>query len=158
MIIKCKVADGENCPKGLNICCGTCEDMSTCRDVCTSPNAVGVCDPKDCDDAEIITDELTAFNTAVPETIGKITSLIKLKKQLEDQEKQLKQKLVEAMETYGVKIFENDLIKMTYVAPTTRSTIDSARLKKDHPAIAEQYSKVSDVAASVRVTLKGGDK
>jgi hypothetical protein len=47
---------------------------------------------------------------------------------------------------------------MTYVAPTTRTTIDSTKLKKDHPEIAEQYSKTSNVSASVRVTLKGGEK
>lgn len=154
MKVICKIADGENCPKGLNICCGTCEDMNTCKDVCTSHHAVGTADPKDCDDAEIITDELTTFNTAVPEAISKITTLMKLKKQLDEQEKLLKQQLVEAMETYGVKIFENEQIKMTYVAPTTRSTLDSARLKKDHPDIAEQYTKISSVSASVRVTVK----
>lgn len=158
MKIICKMSADSECPNGLNICCGTCGELGKCEYVCTSHHAIGFGNPEDCEDAEVITDELTAFYTAVPDTISKITTLINLKKQVEDQEKQLKQKLVEAMETYGVKIFENDLIKMTYVAPTTRSTIDSARLKKDHPAIAEQYTKVSDVAASVRVTLKGGDK
>jgi hypothetical protein len=44
------------------------------------------------------------------------------------------------------------------VAPTTRSTLDTKLLKKDHLAIYEQYRKQSDVSASVRVTLKGGDK
>lgn len=151
MKIICKVANSEVCPNGLNICCCSCVDMKECAYCC---EMVLNTKQQNCPNAEVITDELAAFNTAVPDTISKITTLIKLKKQLEDQEKLLKQKLVEAMETYGVKIFENDLIKMTYVAPTTRSTIDSTRLKKDHPAIVEQYTKVSDVAASVRVTLK----
>ena len=150
----CKVVAEGTCPRGLNICCGTCDHVVNCMESCDAHTRY---DYQNCPDAEVITDELTAFNTAVPDTIGKIASLIRLKKELEDQEKQLKQKLVEAMEAYGVKSFENDLIKMTYVAPTTRSTIDSARLKKDHPDIVEQYTKVSDVAASVRVTLKGGD-
>lgn len=154
MIIKCKVAAG-NCPQDLDICCATCGFKANCGNCCDSQT---MNDHQNCPDAEVITGEMTAFQSAVPDTIGKITTLIKMKKQLEDQEKQLKQKPVEAMEIYGVKSFENDLIKMVYVAPTTRSSIDSARLKKDHPDIAQQYTKISDVSASVRVTLKGGDK
>ena len=41
-----------------------------------------------------------------------------------------------------------------YVAPTTRTTIDSKKLKADHPDIAEAYSKTSNVSASVRITVK----
>lgn len=151
MSIKCKNAAG-NCPQDLDICCGTCGFKSNCANVCDCN------DPQTCPDAEVITGEMTAFQSAVPDTIKKITQLIKLKKQMDEQEKQLKQKLVEAMEIYGVKSFENELIKMTYVAPTTRSSIDSTRLKKDHPHIAQQYTKVSNVAAFVKVELKGGDK
>lgn len=154
MKILCKMSAESECPHRLNICCGTCEEVSTCEVSCTSHHAIGFGDPKDCEDAEIINDDLVAFQTSVPDTINQITELIVMKKQLDEQEKLLKQKLVEAMEAYGVKKFENEQIAMTYVAPTTRSTIDGTRLKKDHPDIAEQYTKVSDVAASVRVTVK----
>jgi hypothetical protein len=153
MTIRCKVVETAECPHELEICCGTCGFRGNCGNACP------IChDPEGCPNADIITDELTAFKSAVPETIKKITTLIKLKKQMDEQEKQLKEQLVKAMETYGIKVFENDLIKMTYVAPTTRSTIDSTRLKKEHPDIVAEYSKVSDVSASVRVTLKGGGK
>ena len=152
MKIICKEA-GESCPKGLNICCGVCEHIDLCTSECE------FCDNyKECPDAETINDELVAFQSGVPDTIKRITDLIQMKKQLDEQEKELKATLVKAMENYGVKSFENDIIRMTYVAPTTRSTIDSARLKKDHPDIVAEYTKVSDVAASVRVTLKGGGK
>jgi predicted phage-related endonuclease len=150
MKIICKVENAE-CPHKLNICCGTCEHLDTCEVVCEE---VLNGDCLLCSAREAITGELMQFESAVPETIQKITTLIQMKKQLDEQEKELKQKLVEAMETYNIKIFENDQIKMTYVAPTTRSTIDSTRLKKDHPDLAEQYSKTSNVSASVRVTVK----
>lgn len=151
MIVKCKVA--ADCPMNLDICCGTCSFKRNCGNACPVDT-----DPEKCPEAEVITEALTAFKSAVPETIKKITTLIKLKKQMDEQEKQLKEQLVKAMEAYGIKAFENEIIKMTYVAPTTRSTIDSARLKKEHPDIVAEYSKVSDVSASVRVTLKGGGK
>lgn len=146
----CKV-EGAICPKDLDICCATCEECDTCKDCCEN---VKFGTDIYCPDAEVITNALEQFQTSVPNTIRDITNLLQRKKELDEQEKQLKQKLVEAMEAYNVKSFENDQIKMVYVAPTTRSTIDSTRLKKDHPDIAEQYSKTSSVSASVRVTVK----
>jgi len=149
MKVLCNDATADTCPKGLTICCGTCGDREECANACGYHDAW-----EDCESREVITDELVQFQTATPEVIQKISTLVMLKKQLEDQEKQLKQKLVEAMEAYGVKAFENDQIKMTYVAPTTRSTIDSTKLKKDHPDLVEQYTKTSNVSASVRITVK----
>lgn len=150
MKVICKIA-GADCPEGLNICCATCERMGTCEQCCETALSG---EDSTCDESEVVTNEVVQFESAVPDTIQKITNLIQMKKQIDEQEKELKQKLVEAMEAYGIKSFENDQIKMTYVAPTTRSTIDSTRLKKDHPDIVEQYSKTSNVSASVRVTVK----
>lgn len=146
----CRDSAVETCPKNLNICCYTCKDFNNCDASCVAE----VDDYETCNKYEVIHDELVQFQSAVPEVIQNITNLVVMKKQLEDQEKQLKQDLVKAMEAHGVKSFENDLIKMVYVAPTTRSTIDSTRLKKDHPDIVQQYTKTSDVSASVRITVK----
>ena len=66
----------------------------------------------------------------------------------------VRQELQEAMDKYGVKKFENDILKITYVEPTTRTSIDSARLKQELPAIAEKYTKVSQVKGSVRIDVK----
>lgn len=63
----------------------------------------------------------------------------------------MREKLREAMEKYGVKSFETPEIKFTYVAPTTRTSIDSTKLKKDLPDVAAKYK----VSASVKITVKG---
>ncbi len=76
------------------------------------------------------------------------------KKEAEANAEQLRQALLEAMRAQGVKSFENARLKITYVAPTTRETIDDAKLKKELPEIAEQYKKISKVKDSVRITLK----
>ena len=149
MNVICKEATAETCPKGMMICCGTCGERETCPNVCGYWE-----DWEDCEFRKVITGGLTQFSNATPEAIRKVTDLVIMKKQLEDQERRLKEQLTKAMETYGVKSFENDQIKLVYVAPTTRSTIDSAKLKKDHPDLAEQYSKTSNVSASVRITVK----
>lgn len=108
---------------------------------------------------ELYKQELTVADTQLAR-LAEVESLIKSieeeKKAAEAQAVELRAALMAAMEASGVTSFENERIKLTYVAPTTRATIDSARLKKDLPEIAEQYTKTSNVKASLRITLKEG--
>lgn len=76
------------------------------------------------------------------------------KKQLEESEAELKNMLIAKMEETGVKSIDNDYFKITYIAPATREQLDTARIKKELPEIAEQYIKSTVVKASVRITLK----
>lgn len=99
--------------------------------------------------------EMAAFSNRIQQTIQKITSLIQMKKQIEDQEKELRQQLQAAMEEHGVKKWGNENISFTYIEPSTRTTIDSSMLKQLYPDIALKCSKISPVAATVRVVLKG---
>ena len=41
--------------------------------------------------------------------------------------------------------------KLTYVSPSTRNTIDSKKLKEEEPAIAEKYTKTTNVKATIRL-------
>lgn len=83
-----------------------------------------------------------------------IKSIEEKKKKAEEQAKELRAELMKAMEANGVKSFENDLIRITYVAPSTRQSIDSTKLKKEQPAIYASYLKSSEVKASLRITIK----
>lgn len=112
----------------------------------------------DCEaNGEVYTQELTVSNTQLAELV-EVESLIKSieeqKKVAEAQAQELRASLMQAMEANGVTSFENENIKVTYVAPTTRTAIDSAKLKKELPEIAEKYTKTSNVKASLRITLK----
>lgn len=42
-------------------------------------------------------------------------------------------------------------VKLTYVSPSTRSTIDSKKLKEEEPEIAKKFTKITDVGATVRI-------
>ena len=42
-------------------------------------------------------------------------------------------------------------ITLTYVAPSTRTTIDSKKLKEEEPEIAKKFSKTTNVKASIRL-------
>lgn len=145
--MKCKIAM-ENAPVcGKDICCCYCPDNQECVDACHD-------DPKGCPECVPMETELQVMQSAVPEAIKIITDINIQKKKLDEQEKLMRQKLLEAMEAFGVKKFENEHIAFTYVAPTTKTTIDSSKLKKKYPDIAEECSKVSNVSASVRITVK----
>jgi putative phage-type endonuclease len=75
-------------------------------------------------------------------------------KELEQQLKDAKQRLHDAMESYDIKKFETNSVIITRTLPTERKSIDSTRLKKEHPEIAAAFEKVSKVKGSVRITLK----
>lgn len=42
-------------------------------------------------------------------------------------------------------------VKLTYVSPSTRNTIDSKKLKEEEPAVAEKYTKTTNVKATIRL-------
>ena len=107
-------------------------------------------------------EELVPVEQAQLSKLEEAEELIKyydfLKKKAQEQSDEIKKAIMKAMEDNSVYSFENDALKVTYVAPTTRATIDSARLKKELPEIAEKYTKRSDVKASLRITIKGEQK
>ena len=146
--MKCKIAIEEGSACGKTTCCFFCDEREGCPDSC-----VGV-DHTKCSDLVKEETELQVMQSAVPEAIRIITEITIQKQKLEEQEKLMRKKLLEAMETFGVKKFENEQISFTYVAPTTRTSIDSTKLKKKYPAIAEECSKVSNVSASVKIAVK----
>lgn len=149
-MIKCKLAqvDG-NCPKGKDICCQECEDLKTCSSAC------GEEDPAKCDDAVFEgSTELEVFQNKAVTVIKAITDIVTAKKNLEEQEKSMKEQLQKAMEAHGIKSFDNEVIKVTYMAESVRNQVDSAKLKKKYPDIAAECNKSSNVKAFVKVEIK----
>ena len=146
MPLKCK--DGQCEIHNSDQCCFECADYKTCVDRCDQV-------PAHCGSAEEVkTGDLALFQNKAMVVMQTIVNLNQQKKILEDRDKAVRQELQKAMDEFGIKSFENDLLKVTYVEPTTRTTIDSTRLKKELPAVAEKYSKVSQVKGSVRIEVK----
>lgn len=145
-MIKCK----NPCPSGkFDECCRNCPEFEHCNEGC------GMI-PDVCGDS--IFDEetgLQAFQQSQLATLNAIASLTAHKKAIEEQEKQMKVALYEAMVKYGVKKFESDVLNLTMVEPTTTTTIDFAKLKKKYPDIAAECSKSSARAGYVKITVKG---
>ena len=151
-MIKCK----NDCPVGkYDGCCFFCE-VKGCKDKCSqSPSDCG--DAVKLDDAVSDGDEEKALEVFRCEQLGvlkNIAALVQKKKDLEAKEAELKVKLQTAMETYGIKKFTSDVLNITYVAATTSTSIDSAKLKKKYPDIAAECSKTSNKKAYIKVEIK----
>lgn len=78
------------------------------------------------------------------------------KKVAEAEAKGYRQMLYELMEQQGIASWEtaDKAMKITLVAPTTKTTVDSDRIKKELPDIAKQYSKTSNVKGYVKITIR----
>ena len=150
-MMNCKEAGSASC--GKSCCCFFCDQKDTCEDCCSDALEDGF-DPKNCSQAYEPEEGLAVLQEKAAGLIQSISDLTIQKKHLDDMEKDMKKQLQVAMETYGVKKLENDQIRITYVAPTVRSTLDGKALKADLPDVAEKYTKTTPVSASVKITVK----
>ncbi len=78
------------------------------------------------------------------------------KKVAEAEAKGYRQMLYELMEKQGIASWEtvDKAMKITLVAPTTQTKIDSKKLQEELPDIAKQYSKTSNVKGYVKITIR----
>ena len=149
-MLKCKIASEAGC--GKDCCCYECTDVKTCENKCPTYEELGKKVLKECEELEQ-TDVVT-LDQKVPQAIKAMTDMLTQQKKLEQQISDMREVIKSAMEQYDVKSFENDAVKITYIAPTERKSVDTARLKKEHPEIAEAYQKISPVKSSVKIEIK----
>lgn len=136
------------------MCCAFCEERCDCPEVCDEYTTSGR--PETCDmRVDVPGGALTPAEEKALPIMQTIKAIVLQKKELEAKEKAMKEKLKAAMEEFGVKSFDNDLLKVTYIAPTTKTSVDSAKLKKKYPAVFEECSKTSSVSAYIKVEVKG---
>lgn len=93
--------------------------------------------------------------TIAQEVINKIIEFNKAKKEMEYQEKLLKEKLMEAMDKLGMENFSVNGLSASIRKGTTRKSLDTKRLKAEAPEIYEAYITETEVAPSI--TLKVND-
>jgi predicted phage-related endonuclease len=78
----------------------------------------------------------------------------KLQLKMDLAEKELKEILKEKMQEIGKTSIIKDGISVIYKKGTTRTSIDTKRLKEKLPDIYEKYSKTSDVSASISISVE----
>ena len=77
---------------------------------------------------------------------------------MEGKVKKIKNILYGTMEKNGVKTVDRNKLKITYVAPSTRVSVDSKKLQKEEPEIYKKYVETTIVAGSIKITLMGEKK
>lgn len=75
-------------------------------------------------------------------------------KEIKEQEDSLKAMILEEMENKNILGIETDELKISYVAPTDRETLDSKRLKSEKQDIYDEYVKMTPVKSSIRIKVK----
>ena len=79
-------------------------------------------------------------------------------KLLKDMVDSVKTVLYGTMEKEGIKTVDRGNLKITYVAPSSRTSVDSKKLEKEEPEIYKKYIKTTTVAGSIKITLMGEKK
>ena len=98
------------------------------------------------------------FNDKYTATMQQYADLETTINELEDTKKKVRAEIQEAMEFYGIRSFENDILKLTLVAPSVSTTIDTSALRINDPdtydSLIEVYPKKTERKQSLRVTIR----
>ena len=94
--------------------------------------------------------------TVAQEIINAIVEFEKQSLEMKLKQDELKINLKKAMEENGITNWTspNGELKVTYKKASTRTTVDSTRLKNELPDIYEEYSKTSDVSSSISIKVE----
>lgn len=90
----------------------------------------------------------------VADVEGYLVKLQQLVKEKTEEMDNIKAGLCELMEKYNIKQYSSAHIQLTRVTQKPRVSFDSAKFKKDHEDMYNEYTKTSKVKPSVRITIK----
>jgi regulator of replication initiation timing len=89
-----------------------------------------------------------------PEVSKQIADFERQIKTIKEQEDNLKQAILEEMETNQIVKLDTPDILISYIAPTDRETFDSKTFKAEHQDLYDEYVKMTPVKSSVRIKVK----
>lgn len=75
-------------------------------------------------------------------------------KRIKKYEDELKAAILAEMEAKGIIKIDNELLTITYIAPTDRETLNSKQLRAELPDIYDEYVTIKPVKSSIRVKVK----
>lgn len=83
-----------------------------------------------------------------------IAKLETQKKTIAEKNAEIREKIKLVMEEKRITGYDNDYLSITYVAPYTKTTVDSKLLKEKYENIYNECSKTSEVKSSIRIKIK----
>lgn len=103
-------------------------------------------------EVQVIENQIVVANDLLKE----LKSWQDYKKKMEAKEKKVKAEILKAMRENGIKSFENDVVKITYVPESTKKALDTDMLKA--LGIYENFLTETTTSDFVRMTFKKGGK
>lgn len=95
--------------------------------------------------------QIAKLNREIEKAVG---SLVEKKQSLEQAQEEMKAAMLEAMEANDVDKFDGDLITITRVKASKRTTFDSTRFKDAMPKTYAKFLKTSDTKAYIKIKVK----
>ena len=86
-------------------------------------------------------------------TVEQIIKKKKMKEEMDLKEKEFKQALKDKMEELGIEKFCINGLSAIVRKATTRTSVDTKRLKEELPDIYEEYSKATNISSSIVLTI-----
>ena len=74
-------------------------------------------------------------------------------KNIKAKQDELKQRILDEMESKGIVSIKAPGLTISYVAPSTRETFDTKTFRKDHPDLYDEYVGISMVRSSIRMKV-----
>lgn len=105
-----------------------------------------------------MSNELTVFQDKYMATLQRYAELEQTIKELDDTRKAVRSEIQEAMEFYNIRSFDNEVLRLTLVAPSVSKSIDSSALRIAQPDLYDEliakFPKTVVRKQSLRVKLK----
>lgn len=99
-------------------------------------------------------DVATVEDEKAIEVVRQMSDVLTEIAELEAKRDAFKQQLEGMFEQYGVQKWDNDYFSITRVDGFTKETFDGKKFKEEHPKLAKQYIKQTEVKPSIRIKLK----
>lgn len=98
--------------------------------------------------------ELIVNGELHPRALQKIISLAETIAAYETEYNSLKNAILNAMAEQNIVKIDTEEVLINYIAPTTIESLDAKRLKEDLPNIYDEYARITQVKARLKVKIK----
>lgn len=102
--------------------------------------------------------DITLFNNNYMATMQRYADLEQTIKELTETKDKVRAEIQRAMEDYNIRSIDNDIVKLTLVAPSVSTTIDTKALRISDPDtyedLLDRFPKTTERRQSLRVTIK----
>ena len=130
-------------------------DCSNARLRVISPDGITMIEPKTWDEVQAMRKgEFESDDEQFAKAEARLAELEPYVTEYNELKEKLKQYFVPAFEQTGTSRYSGTLYNISYVEASTRTGLDTARLKAELPDVYEKYLKVTNVSSTIKITKR----